>query len=207
MMTEQPGLRERKKAKTRALIMQVASELFVERGFDEVTLEAIAERCEVSVRTVLRYFDSKESLALAADYDAFERFADGLAQRDGDVVAYWREHVAKHANANASYASKFRRHVSLIAKHPALSARDAKLQTEYEDALAEAIAEEIGDDEGIRSRLLAAMLVAGNSAVARHVLARRQPLDPDTFLRVVDYAAAAFAKMPASPPTPGRRTR
>jgi AcrR family transcriptional regulator len=57
-------LRERKKRKTRRLIINTAIELFSARGFDEVTLEDIAAVCDVSRGTVFNYFPYKELMIL-----------------------------------------------------------------------------------------------------------------------------------------------
>jgi AcrR family transcriptional regulator len=57
-----PGLRERSKAKRRALIQRTAMRLFAERGFEHTTLADIAEEAEVAVRTVTGYFPSKLDL-------------------------------------------------------------------------------------------------------------------------------------------------
>ncbi|MEI9936637.1 MAG: TetR family transcriptional regulator [Pseudomonadota bacterium] len=62
MTTEKPGLRERKKAKTRLAISDVATKMFIERGFDEVTVMEVAAAAEVSVATIFNYFETKEDL-------------------------------------------------------------------------------------------------------------------------------------------------
>lgn len=63
------GLRERKKARTRALIQSTALRLFREHGYDATTVEQIAREAEVAHTTVFRYFPTKEDLVVSDDYD------------------------------------------------------------------------------------------------------------------------------------------
>jgi Transcriptional regulator len=63
------SLRERKKAKTRALIQTEALRLFREQGYEETTIEQIAEAAEVSSSTIFRYFPTKQDLVI---YDALD---------------------------------------------------------------------------------------------------------------------------------------
>lgn len=58
--TDCPGLRERKRRETRLRIEDCATELILDRGFDQVTLEEICEKAGVSRRTFFNYFDSKD---------------------------------------------------------------------------------------------------------------------------------------------------
>jgi AcrR family transcriptional regulator len=64
-----PGLRERKKIKTRQTIRREALRLIDENGYAATTVEQIADAAEVSPSTFFRYFPSKESLLLADDLD------------------------------------------------------------------------------------------------------------------------------------------
>lgn len=65
-----PGLRERKKAKTRASIRSHALHLFKEQGYAETTVEQIAAAAEVSPSTFFRYFATKDETVLDDLIDA-----------------------------------------------------------------------------------------------------------------------------------------
>ena len=79
----QGGLRERKKARTRASIREHALRLFREQGYQKTTVELIAAAAEVSPSTFFRYFPTKEDIILQDDMDtrmieALERQPPGL---------------------------------------------------------------------------------------------------------------------------------
>ena len=65
----QVGLRERKKARTRASLREHALRLFREQGYQQTTVEQIAAAAEVSPSTFFRYFPTKEDLVLQDDMD------------------------------------------------------------------------------------------------------------------------------------------
>ncbi|MGI5163768.1 TetR family transcriptional regulator [Spirillospora sp. CA-253888] len=64
-----PGLRELKKARTKAVIQREAVRLFREQGYDATTVEQVAAAAEVAPSTVFRYFPTKPDLVFADDYD------------------------------------------------------------------------------------------------------------------------------------------
>jgi AcrR family transcriptional regulator len=62
-----PGLRERKKARTRRVIADAAARLFAERGYERVAVSDVAREAEVSDQTVYNYFQTKEQLVTDRD--------------------------------------------------------------------------------------------------------------------------------------------
>ncbi|QMV44540.1 acyl-CoA-like ligand-binding transcription factor [Cohnella cholangitidis] len=70
-LDDQPklGLRERKKLKTRETIQQNAVRLFRDQGYQETTIEQIADQSDVSPSTVFRYFPTKEAIVLQDEFD------------------------------------------------------------------------------------------------------------------------------------------
>jgi AcrR family transcriptional regulator len=64
-----PGLRERKKRRTRASIQKEAMRLFLEKGYEETTIEDIADAVEISPSTFFNYFPSKEAVVFQDDLD------------------------------------------------------------------------------------------------------------------------------------------
>ena len=79
------GLRERKKAKTRASLREHALRLFRDQGYTATTVEQIAAAAEVSPSTFFRYFPTKEDLVLQDDMDT--RLIEALEQQPPDLGA------------------------------------------------------------------------------------------------------------------------
>jgi AcrR family transcriptional regulator len=85
----QASLRERKKALTRSAIEETSFRLFLERGYDETSLEEICDAALVSRRTFFRYFGSKEDLVLAPSKAELSRAAALL--QDWPEDGAWRD--------------------------------------------------------------------------------------------------------------------
>src|SRR5919199_376269 len=94
-MAADVGLRERKKQRTRQLLVDTARRLFSERGFENVSVAEIARVAEVSQATVFNYFPTKEDLV----YGGLETFEEELLAairerpRGQTVVAAFRDFI------------------------------------------------------------------------------------------------------------------
>lgn len=92
----EPGLRERKKQRTRATLIDAAVELCNRQGFEQTTVDQIAAVAEVSPRTFSRYFATKDAVVLAFIDEVVEMVAVELAEQPpeiSDIEALYRAHV------------------------------------------------------------------------------------------------------------------
>jgi AcrR family transcriptional regulator len=96
-----PGLRERKKERTRQALIDAAFDLFQQKGFDATTVEEIAAAVEVSPRTFFRYFGSKEDAALSPQDDWETAIKGELAARPPDEPVMTAIRRAVHASYQA----------------------------------------------------------------------------------------------------------
>ncbi|GAA3099553.1 TetR/AcrR family transcriptional regulator [Streptosporangium carneum] len=146
-MTE--GLRERKKRRTRQRISEVATGLFVDRGFEHVTIAEVAAAAEVSVNTVYNYFETKEDLVLPPDEASPRRLADIVRDRPpgesaaGAVLTRLRDEVRRRDRV-LGLTEGFGRVLEMMLAAPTLTARLGDLGRQMTDALADALAEETG---------------------------------------------------------------
>jgi AcrR family transcriptional regulator len=144
------GLRERKKQRTRELIADTARQLFVERGFEHVSVAEIARVAEVSEKTVFNYFPTKEDLV----YWRLESFEKELlaAIRDREpgesVLAAFGRFVSEPrgllATDDPQAIERLAAVTRMITESPALLARERQVFDRYTSSLAAVLAEEAG---------------------------------------------------------------
>ncbi|MBV9089597.1 MAG: TetR family transcriptional regulator [Mycobacteriaceae bacterium] len=137
-----PGLRERKKARTRAAIQSHALRLFREQGYHATTIEQIIAAADVSESTLFRYFPTKEDLVLQDDYDPL--IIEALRAQPPEVapVAAIRAALAAvFGGMSQAQRTEQNERVALVLSVPAVRARmlDQFLQAARD--LGEAIAE------------------------------------------------------------------
>ena len=206
------SLRERKKARTRAALVEVSQRLFVERSYTGTTLEAISEEVDVRVQTLLRYFDSKAQLAIAPMADAISLAQQMLTDpnRSEPAMELWSQYVAAEAAEVAaptsdtvrSYVHNMRVFEQWSHKDPVLVAMVGDLQRQLQDALALALAIDADDQAEVadlHSVLVAALLVQGRVAVYERWLHRESSASAQSSLledqkAVIDYAASSLPR-------------
>ncbi|HEU5199034.1 MAG TPA: TetR family transcriptional regulator [Ktedonobacterales bacterium] len=160
------GLRERKKRQTRETIADVALGLFIERGFDAVTVAEIAQAAEVAVKTVFNYFPTKEDLFFdrqAEVEDAWSRVARKRASGESVVAALRRDFLDKLARRDPSSGlnEDFVTFARLIQSSPSLQVREREIGERSRDALARTLVAESGAaSDDLTPRLVASLVEA-----------------------------------------------
>ncbi len=149
------GLRERKKARTRAAIREHALRLFREQGYSVTTVEQIAAAAEVSPATFFRYFPTKEDVVLQDDFDVVTIAALNAQPPELSPVAAFRAAAsASLAVMTAADKEQFRETARLTAQVPEIRARALDEFTRTMDEIAGALAGRVGrapDDFAVRT--------------------------------------------------------
>ena len=141
------GRRERKKAATRASIVEAAHALFLERGFDAVSVREIADRADVSPTTVFTHFPQKEALAFGDEDERHEQLVAAIASRPQgtSISAALKAHYLAEI---ATFGSEPQRQLlALMEQTPALVEYAERMWFRHEGVLIAAITEEFGLSE------------------------------------------------------------
>ncbi|MFJ9584517.1 TetR/AcrR family transcriptional regulator [Streptomyces acidicola] len=149
-----PGLRERKKQRTRDALLQAALELFTTQGYEHTTVDEITEAVDVSQRTFFRYFAGKEDAAFAVQEIAHTRFAAAVRERPVDEAPLeaLRNAVLKDWDTIAEAVEQvvpielYLRMCRLTESTPALLAAHLRRSDEVGEEVARVIAEREGLD-------------------------------------------------------------
>ena len=141
------GLRERKKAKTRAAIREHALRLFRERGYSATTVEQIAAAAEVSPATFFRYFPTKEDVVLQDDLDVGTLAALQAQPAElGPIAAMRAATRAMLAGMTPEELARLAETTELSMSVPEVRARAVDEFTRTIDVMAAALANRAGRD-------------------------------------------------------------
>ena len=138
------GLREVKKEATRREIADTAMRLFVERGFDHVTVAEVAAAARVSEKTVFNYFPTKEDLFFDEVPERRAALAAAIRERapGQSVVAALRR--LQDGECPRLCSAAFATFARIIEESPALRAKELEVMAELTETLAASIREELG---------------------------------------------------------------
>ncbi|MBC3843522.1 TetR family transcriptional regulator [Streptacidiphilus sp. 4-A2] len=144
-MTETIGRRERKKAATRQALADAALKLFLEHGYDQVSIKDIAEAADVSTTTLFKHFSGKEALLFDEDSDHEQALVAVVRERPAgqSIPAALREHVLQ-VRVDAATDPRFADFRRLTESTPALREHSHRMWMRHQNALAQAIAADIG---------------------------------------------------------------
>jgi len=159
---EKPGLRERKKQRTREALIDAAQELFCVHGFEATTVEQIAEAVDVSSRTFFRYFTSKEDVALSLADEQITSVLTAFAGQPADLpVLTAMRTAAVEVMRGYEAESRFHSLQTLISVSPALTAARIERGIARSDEVARLIGTRMGVDPATDPRpyLVAAVAI------------------------------------------------
>jgi AcrR family transcriptional regulator len=166
------GLRERKKAKTRAAIQRHALRLFREQGYDATTVNQIADSAEISPSTFFRYFPTKEDLVLWDEFDPLIIEAFRAQPAELSPIAALRAAMRDaFAPLTAAERAELRERIGLLMAIPPLRATLLDEISGPMRLLADAVAERTArrpDDPAIRTLVGAVIGVGLAAAFAAH---------------------------------------
>ncbi len=156
------GLRERKKQKTRATIVEVALRLFAENGYQQTTIAQIAEAADVSPRTVSTYFPAKEAIVFDVSFKSKQRLADRIRSRpaDQDTMQALRDWVLDEREVWNENEEQLTFQRLVIERDEGLIACERAQLHEFEFLMAEGLAADLDMEPGdLEPRMAAAAAV------------------------------------------------
>jgi len=195
-MTREPekpeGLRARKRRETRRRLAETGLRLFLEHGYEQTTLDAIAEAAGVSRRTVFHYFDQKEDILLAWQSGLAEGLREAILAERPDRPALDLVLAAMLRLAGKYQVADQIRIERLLASTHRLGASKLAKYAEQEQAVFEALVHLWPAPERRNSLRLVAMVGVGALRLAFERWAERNGADP-----LADHLLRAFAELKA----------
>jgi AcrR family transcriptional regulator len=187
-----PGLRERKKQRTRETILRAALGLFAERGYNHTTLEDIAEAAEVSTGTLFAYFPSKEDILFPEERQFYEQLNERLEQRPPHATTFdvLRDFLATRESPDETFTLRMK-----ILRDEGLRDRLRARYMRVERLLADSIAKDLdATPDDLRPTVLAAATAAALAAVGERLRPESgEPISYDQALTILDHMFRSLA--------------
>ena len=203
MQTSEPGLRERKRAETRARLETAATELVLRDGLEHVTLEAICDAAEVSIRTFFNYFDAKEDAILGIrDFEISDDIvADHIAaHKDAGVIDNVVALLFRVINPSITDSHLYKARMEIVHRYPHLLGRMAAQFTRKGEELIGAVRTVLAaapgahDETEAESTISAEMVLAICSGAARSAVKEWAATGNQTPIEAVEQRAIALVR-------------
>jgi AcrR family transcriptional regulator len=210
-MSMPSDLRSRKRIITRQGISDAATRLFLERGFDQVTIDEIAAAAGVGRMTVFNYFPRKEDMFFDRDEEGREILCDAVRLRGPGIAPLEALRLLTHelvieGNPYAEFSTANQRYIETVEASETLKARARAIRDETTQVVTEALAESVGRDPADPDARLAASLLLATWTTAlmqahRHFQARRDSAEARaTFLALADQGTTGIKAALAGTP-------
>lgn len=210
-MSNPDDRRSRKRLATRQGISDVATRLFWEKGFDQVTVDEIAAAADVGRMTVFNHFPRKEDMFFDREEEGREALRAALRQRDPGVAPLEALHQLAHRlvaerSPYLSFTPEGQNFVATIARSETLKARARAIRDELAQVVAVTLCECVGrESTDADAHLAASLLLAtwGEAFIQAHLIFQ-QTLDDRrakaAFLAMVDKGALGLKAAMAGTP-------
>jgi AcrR family transcriptional regulator len=158
--------RSRKRLVTRQAISNAATRLFIERGFDRVTVDDIAAAADVGRMTVFNHFVRKEDMFFDRDVEGREILREALRQRDPGTTPIEAYRLLAHrlvaeSSPAVEFSARSQSFIEAIDASDTLKARARAIRDEFAQAVTEALSQSVGrDSDDAEARLAAGLLLA-----------------------------------------------
>ena len=210
-MSTPPDRRSRKRLATRDGISVAATRLFLERGFDHVTVDEIAQAADVGRMTVFNHFPRKEDMFFDRDEEAREVLRDALRQRDPratpiETLRLLAHRLVAQRSPFVEFSAASQGFVETIEASETLKARARAIRDEIAQVVAVALAECAGREAADPDAHLAASLLSATwtAALVQAHLTFRQRQDARkakaVFLAIVDKGTIGLKAAMAGTP-------
>ncbi len=172
------GLREQKKQQTRKHISDLATRLFIERGYQAVTTAEIAQLAGVSAPTLFNYFASKEALVFDEDAEREAQLLAAVLERPEGVgiLEALRHYALNNPAFQPEHSQELAAFRQLVVNTPELAEYERRMSMRYASSLASVILQQSHTPttaiqaEAIAHFVLDAFYRASNSEQPEHTL-------------------------------------
>ena len=203
--------RSRKRLATRDGISIAATRLFLERGFDRVTVDEIAAAADVGRMTVFNHFPRKEDMFFDRDEEARELLREALRQRDPRVspietLRLLAHRLVREDSPYVRFSAASQGFIATIESSETLKARTRAIRDEIAQVLTVALSECVGREVTDTDAHLAAglLLAMWTVALIQAHQTFRQKRDPEeakaAFLAIVDKGTIGLKAAMAGTP-------